>query len=576
MNETPSPHSTRHASLILAFVAIVVALGTLQCRAWNGAPNADGISYLELATRYAQGDVRAVANGYWSPLYPALLGVGVRLADAPSTYYGDDLAPELRVALVVNIGVLALATFAFARLVLALDGAEPERPPSVVRLCRLIAAAALWIWAAIRLVGATTITPDLLLATWLVLATTELLELTRHPPSRARMVRLSIVLALGYWTKAVFFPLVLVAIPTAAVLARAAERRATTTRLASLSVVLCAPLAVVQSVSQGHLSFGETGRLNYQWYVNDVHRLLPSGENPTGPPSPSAPPSVVRTSLGATLLTGNEPGSFPFWYDPSRFVERGPTRLSLAAQWRVVRANAHWYRVVAGVLALLALVATIAAAFRQRIRLDRLLVAAPALTLLALHALTHPEGRLTGAGLAISITLLIYLGGAPRSTSARPSSVLRVVECTALATATIVAIGRASNRVSLAPRPPVRNLAAELTRRGLREGDQVGVLGAPFGHYWAREGGFRIVLSADEEATPVTVRTGTELFAVASDACAHGVRIDALLWRDESQPLADGTLQVADGWRMWRVQQSCDRELRLAPIAARPNPVLRR
>src|SRR5215218_8966415 len=216
------PWYRRRTPLIVAFVAIVVALGALQCRAWNGAPNADGISYLELAERYSKGDLGAVANGYWSPLYPALLGLAMRVAGASGIYYGGGLAPELRVALVVNLAVLALATFAFARLALALDDSEPETTPRAVRIARLILAASLWLWAAIRLVAATTVTPDMLLAAWLMLATAELLTLTREATPRATIVRLAIVLALGYWTKAVFFPLVLVGIVAAA--ARAARR----------------------------------------------------------------------------------------------------------------------------------------------------------------------------------------------------------------------------------------------------------------------------------------------------------------------------------------------------------------
>ena len=556
----------------MAFVALVVALGALQCRAWSGAPNADGISYLELAARYAQGDVSAVANGYWSPLYPALLGLAMRVAGASGIYYGDGLAPELRVALVVNLAVLAFATFAFARLVLALDDAEPEPTSSTARVFRLILAGSLWIWSAVRLVAATTITPDMLLAAWLMLATAELLALTRESPSRAGIVRLSVVLALGYWTKAVFFPLVLVAIVVAAVLVRGADRRTTTARLALLAIALCAPLVAVQSASQGHLTFGETGRLNYQWYVNDVGRLKPSVDASAARQGGDTTASIVRTSAGPVLLAGNEPGSFPFWHDPTRFTERRPADFSFAAQWRVLRANAHWYRVVAGALALLGLVAALASAVRRRARLELILVGAPALTLLALHALTHPEGRLAGAALAVSLTLLVYLGGATRSASTRQYSVLRIVECTALAMAAILALGRTSNRVSLAPRSKVPNLAADLARHGVRAGDRVGVLASPFGHYWAREAGVRIVLAEDDRMAPRSTPTGAELVALANDACARGVSIDALLWRDESRAVAEGALPLSDGWRMWRVRQPCDDEVRLAPIAGQQNP----
>jgi len=64
-------------TLVAMFVLTVTALGALQCRAWSGAPNADGISYLELAHGYAEGRFGVITNGYWSPLYP---GGGDRVA----------------------------------------------------------------------------------------------------------------------------------------------------------------------------------------------------------------------------------------------------------------------------------------------------------------------------------------------------------------------------------------------------------------------------------------------------------------------------------------------------------------
>ena len=137
--------------------------------------------------------------------------------------------------------------------------------------------------------------------------------------------------------------------------------------------------------------------------------------------------------------------------------------------------------------------------------------------------------------------------------------------------AAVVALGRTSNRVSLAPRPATHNLAADLARHGLRAGDRVGVLESPFGHYWAREAGLRIVLAEDERALP-SMPAAAALVALASDACAGGVPIDALLWRDASGSVADGVLALPDGWRMWRVRQPCDDEVRLAPIAGKQNP----
>lgn len=80
----------------IPLVLLTATLAALQCGGWDGALNSDGVSYLDLASQYARGDLGALANGYWSPLYPMLLGGALRLAgvDGPSAD-GQLLTPEL-------------------------------------------------------------------------------------------------------------------------------------------------------------------------------------------------------------------------------------------------------------------------------------------------------------------------------------------------------------------------------------------------------------------------------------------------------------------------------------------------
>jgi hypothetical protein len=105
------------AAAVSAFVAFVLALALLQLRGWNGLVNADGVSYLDLAVQCAHGDLSAVANGYWSPLYPTLLGAALALTRVPTVYLGNAaITPELRVVFAVNALVLLFTTGLFARL----------------------------------------------------------------------------------------------------------------------------------------------------------------------------------------------------------------------------------------------------------------------------------------------------------------------------------------------------------------------------------------------------------------------------------------------------------------------------
>src|SRR3954469_3957047 len=122
------PSTMRWRTLVpIPLVLLTVALALLQCGGWDGAVNGDGISYLDLAAQYARGDLGALANGYWSPLYPMVLGGALRLAgvDGPTTD-AQLLTPEMRVVFAVNVVVMAMTALAFVRLLRALHRASPE------------------------------------------------------------------------------------------------------------------------------------------------------------------------------------------------------------------------------------------------------------------------------------------------------------------------------------------------------------------------------------------------------------------------------------------------------------------
>ena len=64
--------------LRLLFWCLAIALGALGVWAHRNEVNPDSISYIEMAEAAAQRGWPALVNGYWSPLYPLLLGVGLR------------------------------------------------------------------------------------------------------------------------------------------------------------------------------------------------------------------------------------------------------------------------------------------------------------------------------------------------------------------------------------------------------------------------------------------------------------------------------------------------------------------
>jgi hypothetical protein len=562
MNDASPPRAGSSRTVLVAILSAVLLAamaGTLalaQVRGWEGATNADGVSYLDLAARYREGDWRAIGNGYWSPLYPMLLGAAQRLA---ALLPGAPRA-ELAVVFGTNGVIFALAALAFARLAYLLLTPVPATASRRVLAARIVTAGTVALWSLVRFIGATTITPDALLAALLYLVAAELVSAWRDAPSAGRDLRMGALLAAGYWTKAVFFPVAAVAMGAYVLLAGRAMRSRGTSRGRPLTLprvlltalLLSLPLTAAQSWSQGRPSFGETGRLNYRWYVGGSPRGAPVSEPVEATRDRHAPAAIAMERVpGAVLFAGSVPGAFPYWYDPSRFEPGGMGPVSVAAQWRAVQANLPWYGATGGLLFALALVALAGAAGGGgAVRAGRLWCTVPALATLALYTLTHVEGRMGAASLAIVLLAMLTLVDVAPRTGRRAAVAL---ECVGLALLTVFAAGRISNRV-----PPTRTTAladagalpAAMRQAGLRPGDAVGVVGDPYGLRWAHETDARIVV-----VIPPTAVTEAMLDSAARESAARGYRLAAIVIPPSNHAPVTGAVALPGEWRMLRTRE---------------------
>jgi hypothetical protein len=194
-------------------------------------------------------------------------------------------------------------------------------------------------------------------------------------------------------------------------------------------LVVAGPLVAVQSVPQHHLSFGESGRLNYRWYVGGLDHAPPVHEAVAETRLHSAPSTVALDAVpGALLFNGDVAGSFPYWFDPSRFEPAGAGHVSLAAQWRTLRSNVLWFALAGFNLLALGAMAFASARRRGPTRWNRCWAAFPSFALLELYALTNPTGRMGGAPpRALGNEPVSCVVSAPRmSTAMAASAVARI------------------------------------------------------------------------------------------------------------------------------------------------------
>ncbi len=221
-------------------VAICVLLTWLA----RSTLNPDGVSYLDLARRISAGDWSSFVQGYWSPLYPALVAIISRVV-------GPDPVALIATAHAIN-GVVAIAAIGVIW--------WWSRQNSQRFFVRFAIAAFLLISAGLPRIEA--VTPDVLLLALMAWIGYELLV---HRGERWLLT--GVLLGAAFLAKTSAWPWLVLAVPLRVWGARTSAHR----REVLLSSVICAAVMltwiVPMSVKAGRPTLGSAGRLNYSWYL---------------------------------------------------------------------------------------------------------------------------------------------------------------------------------------------------------------------------------------------------------------------------------------------------------------------
>jgi hypothetical protein len=287
---------------------LLVALGVVS----RDALSPDGVSYLDLAATLRRGDVAHFVQGYWSPLFPALLAGVTAFTGSPEGQV------RLVHALNVVIGVAAvgivwrslrhtdnapLARMSFAALLLS-----STRPPRV-----------------------DAITPDLLLLALLLAATIELLF---H--DGRRWVRIGLLFGLAFLVKTSIWPWLLVLTAARLGLGRRALRPVLNASAVTVAIMLL--WIVPLSIREGRPTLGSAARLNYCWYLEACDSRTPDTHRGT-----HREYRTTQLSSGATIQWASfegTPWTYLPWSDPTQWAAgvltssaHSPAVLALLRYW---------------------------------------------------------------------------------------------------------------------------------------------------------------------------------------------------------------------------------------------------
>jgi len=544
------PGLVRWNRIGLAGAAAVGALDAWFYRNWDANP--DGVSYLDMARAFATDGIGALINGYWSPLYPGLLGVAMK-------FTGADPATNYLTARAVGFVVYMLAALAWFRLV-RVTLAETEWPQGTVRHAPAVAIAIAWalfFMLVSQATGLHLMTPDIGVAAVVFVAVGELIALHRFGLGQAHWLRLGTLLGLGYWWKAILFPVAGVILLAATAMAWR-PRDAWRDPLLSWAVfaALAVSLMIPLSRHTGRVTFGETGRLNQLWYVNRAPMVewlcMSSTGNLQNPRAGVARAEPVLTEQ--PLLCGTDEttpwATLPIWYDPSPWYRDSREYLDLGETARAIVRNAEYVREamviwapLTGVALLLLGAAMLAAGVTAlRTRRDSAAIGLFEPALIAMvggipileYLLVYVELRhVVPFILCIAVAALLTL---PRL-GARARNGVLLAAAALIAADTAYRIGT-QQRVEAAitvhewrglSRPKQRSevVANGLRGAGLGDGDRVAAVNAYWNPEWAQRAGLRI-----RAYTPVLTYPIDRIVASLTDPCEFARVADLLRQRE--------------------------------------------
>jgi hypothetical protein len=463
--------------LWIGCLGVAVVLGALQAWSLRNVPAVgDAVSYLDIGDALIRGDWTTGINSYWSPLYPLVLGF-TRAAISP----GRDA--EYAIVRLANFLLYIIALTSFETLLREVQRSRsgPQiGPPGLPPWSWLVMGYSLFLWTSLDLIKLSQISPDLAVAAVVYLACALLLRIRRNIGRRRDYVALGALLGVGYWTKAPLFPLAGIFLALAAFASRSRAAAITNTLVAvTVFLAVSAPLVITLSQRAGHLTFGDSARLNYAWYVGGVRSRHWRGSPETG--TPVHPMEQIMARPEVYVFSRELPVTYPLWHDPAYWYDGMRYRFNLPVQFRTTASIAIQELKVslgpAGAFAFgvfILLVVGWSAESRARLGAQWPLFL-PALAAFAMYSLVHVENR----HIAPFITVA-YLGVLSAVVVRDTIEARRLVAAVAVGTAAVLLlpIGPVyTPRYYWSAFQPSPNAASELAKSlagfGLCPGDQV-------------------------------------------------------------------------------------------------------
>ena len=318
---------------------LAIALGAAQAWATRFTMNPDGISYLDMGDAYWRGNWHMAINAYFSPFYSWILGFFMKVLK-PSPYSEYPLAHLVN--FLIYLAALGCFEFFLRNFIRSRrhsdENARKQGNVTLPEWGWWMLGYALFIFASLQLITLRLITPDMCVAAFVYLASALILQIQTGAGTLRTVMFLGIVLGLAYLAKAVMFPLALVFIAVAGCCAHNVRQGVRYAAMAVFGFLLIAsPFITILSRSKHRVTFGDSGSIAYEVYVNGVDQFVPASS------SLKHPINKIHDMPPTYKFGGPIEGTYPLWYDSTYWHEGIRPYFDLAQQFHAIAASLVTY-----------------------------------------------------------------------------------------------------------------------------------------------------------------------------------------------------------------------------------------
>jgi len=469
-----------------------------QALAARDLATADAVSYLDISYSCLGGNWHALINGWWSPGYPFLLAIWLKLFK-PSPFDEAVVMHMLAFATLI-VALLSfdyfMSVFLTFRKKLAEEYAEDIRE-SLPDAAIWLVGYSLFFWISTFLTPPSLEQPDILVFILYLLASALCMQLVSYRQQWSRYVLLGIVLGLGYLVKAVMFPLAFVFYLT---LICQKDRFRSLPRLVISVAIFAAvsmPFCLVLSQSKGRFTFGDVGVMAYRHVMGMDEEPLPAPAKP----KPAAAPHIGEFTQIIKL------GTYPPWADPSHGYRATPFHFNFWRQLNrthvVLRYYFELYIVQLGALISGFLVLLFSGSVRQfgKRLLRHVVLWLPAVTGLAFYASMRVDGRFLAG-----YTIALFAACAASMRMADSLNIQKLMRPIAFAVSFLllsqvaVQVGHEGLKLFGRQKHSDWEVATTLHEMGVKDGDRVSYMGyALIDHAWAHLARVKIAAEIPQE-----------------------------------------------------------------------------